>query len=70
MTIEEIKAAYQELAKEVFSGPKKGASARLEKVVKRIVKAYTEDENTRMIPTYAETESHVVCNTYVTSPTS
>lgn len=60
MNIEEIKDAYQALAKEVFTGSKRGAADRLEKVVKRLAKKYLGNEDARLV-----SDPHSACNTYV-----
>lgn len=63
MSIDEIKEAYQTFAKEVFSGSKSGASARLEASVKNIVKQYTGNAEARLV-SGPRAKSGVQCNTY------
>lgn len=64
MSIEEIKDAYQQFSKEVFSGSRSGASSRLEKMVKRMVCKYTGDAEARIL-SGAPAKSSVACKTYV-----
>lgn len=69
MSIDEIKEAYQTFAKQVFSGSKSGASARLENSVKNIVKKYTEPEDAEArLLSGPPAKSGVQCNLYVLFP--